>query len=228
MHRARSIVLRMGWEALLLRLQLLCLLRLHLSCQLCTLLSRRSCPNSFPSSSSTAEGNIFGSSCSCATVAVPSDFLQKAPMQQSSLLAFAAVGAGTTGYCQPLDIAAIRVFQLKQILHHVMTVFFTGGTHSHFLERETVICGPLRAPSSWETVVSTSSQCFARPRWRTSSFFSALLVSTWFSPISLFLNASCQPGGSTFPPCAGKHTHKHERHTHTQAHKHRLSHVPFA
>ena len=34
----------------------------------------------------------------------------------------------------------------------------------------------LHAPSPWETVVSTSRQCFARPRWRTS-FFKAPLVS---------------------------------------------------
>ena len=35
----------------------------------------------------------------------------------------------------------------------------------------------MHAPPSWETVVSKNRQCFARPRWRTSSLFSALLVS---------------------------------------------------
>ena len=46
-------------------------------------------------------------------------------------------------------------------------------------------------------------------------FFPALLVSIHrVVDHCSCLNASCQPGGSTFPPCAGKHTHKHERHTH--------------
>ena len=78
-------------------------------------------------------GQFFWLKLFSATEAVPSDFLQKAPMQQSSLLSFAAVGAGTTGHCQPLDIATMCVFKLKQILHRVMTILW-----------KTVVCTNLR------------------------------------------------------------------------------------
>ena len=81
-------------------------------------------------------GQYFWLKLFSAIVAVPSVFLQKAPMQQSSLLAFAAGGSRTTGYCQPLNIATMRVFKLKQILHHVMTMFFTGGTFPFFGARD--------------------------------------------------------------------------------------------
>ena len=63
----------------------------------------------------------------------PAEAAPAVPAEQSSLVAFAAVGAGTTGYCQPLDIATMRVFKLKQILHHVMTILW-----------KTVVCTRLR------------------------------------------------------------------------------------
>ena len=97
------------------------LLRLHLH-RWCTLMSRRSCPNSLPFSWSTAKGIFWLKLFS--TVVVPSDFLQKAPMQLSSLLAFAAVCSSIDGglfRCSPTQC----FHRVRICRHHACTIWLT-------------------------------------------------------------------------------------------------------
>ena len=109
----------------------------------------------------------------------PAEAAPAVPAEQSSLVAFAAVGAGTTGYCQPLDIATMRVFKLKQILHHVMTILW-----------KTVVCTRLRPGRQLSArAVSVLPDLDGEP-----PLFSALLVSIHMVfdhfPIFLMLRAS--------------------------------------